>query len=152
MDLVAAAIDDPRAQPLLRSLEAEYLRDYGPHVAADLGAYDATEFRPPRGALLLVVADGETVAGGALRGLGDGIGEIKRMWTAPEQRRRGHARRILTSLERIAAGVGYRTLRLETGSNQTAAIELYRAAGYRRITPYGRFADDVHCVCFGKRL
>jgi putative acetyltransferase len=43
-------------------------------------------------------------------------------------------------------------VRLETGSLQAAAIELYRAAGYRRIPVYGRMAHDPRCVCFEKLL
>jgi GNAT superfamily N-acetyltransferase len=150
--ILPATIDDPRAQPLLDALEAEYRRDYGEFVAADMDVYGVDEFLPPTGALLLLVAGGETLAGGALRRLGDGVGEVKRMWTAPAHRRRGHGARILAALERRAASYGYRRLRLETASLQTAAIELYLAAGYRKIPPYGRLAVDPRCVCFEKRL
>jgi ribosomal protein S18 acetylase RimI-like enzyme len=150
--IFSATVDDPRVRPLLDALAAEYLSEYGASVAADIGAYDAAEFAPPTGAVLVAVAGGETVAGGALRRWADGIGEIKRMWTAPEHRRRGHAARILAALERRAAAYGYRSVRLETGSLQAAAIELYSAAGYRPIPVYGRFADDPRCVCFEKRL
>lgn len=151
-ELLTVTVGDPRAQPLLDALEAEYLSEYGPYVAADLHAYDGAEFTPPTGALLLATEGGETVAGGALRRCGDGIGEIKRMWTAPEHRRRGHAARILAALERRAIAYGYHSVRLETASLQTAAIALYIAKGYRQIPAYGRLAEDPRCVCFEKRL
>jgi hypothetical protein len=73
----------------------------------------------------VLVAGDETVARGALRRWADGVGEIKRMWTAPDHRRRGH------------------------GAMQTPAIE-HRSAGYRRIPVYGRYAADPRCLFFEK--
>lgn len=151
-EILATTPDDPRAAPLLDGLRAEYRRTYGDDVAGDLDAYDAAEFQPPTGTLLVLVAGGETVAGGALRRWADGTGEIKRMWTAPAHRKRGHGRRILTALEDVARGYGYRSVRLETGSLQVAAIEFYRSAGYRQIPVYGRYAGHPRCVCFEKQL
>lgn len=71
---MTATLDDPHARPLLEDLQAEYLNFYGESVAADLDAYDAGEFLPPTGALLLAVAGEETVAGGALRRWAAGVG------------------------------------------------------------------------------
>jgi GNAT superfamily N-acetyltransferase len=60
------------------------------------------------------------------------------MWTAPSERRRGHARRVLAALEDAARARGYRAVRLETGRPQPEAVALYAGAGYAPITPYGR--------------
>jgi ribosomal protein S18 acetylase RimI-like enzyme len=117
--------DSPVAAPLHAGLR---------RCGAGLDGYSPLEFLPPAGALVVLEEDGATVAGGALRRLGPGVGEIKRMWTAPAHRRRGHARRVLTALEEAAARRGYHTLRLEAGERMTAAIGLYRSAGY---TPAG---------------
>jgi ribosomal protein S18 acetylase RimI-like enzyme len=149
--LVHAAPSDPAAAPLLAALADEYAQ-YGALTAGELQAYDDAEFRHPVGALLLAVQDGETVAGGALRRLADGVGEIKRMWTAPAHRRRGHSRRVLAALEATAADYGYRTLRLETAVGQANAIALYRSAGYVEIADYGRLAGDPRAISFEKRL
>jgi ribosomal protein S18 acetylase RimI-like enzyme len=152
-DLRLVSPSDPAAAPLLAGLRHEYHRAYGPEVAAELDRYSPIEFLPPGGAFLIVEEDGMTVAGGALRRLGDGVGEIKRMWTSPDHRGRGHARRVLTALEQAAGRRGYHTLRLETGNLQLAAIALYTSAGYGEIEPYGRyFSDHPRCVCFEKRL
>jgi ribosomal protein S18 acetylase RimI-like enzyme len=151
-EIMTATFDDPRATPLLDGLEAEYFDFYGELVADEFDVYDAGEFLPPTGALLLAVAGEETVAGGALRRWAAGIGEIKRMWTAPGHRRQGHGARMLAALERRAVDYGYRSVRLETGLPQPAAIELYRSAGYQRIPSYGRYAADPRCICFEKRL
>jgi GNAT superfamily N-acetyltransferase len=105
----------PAAAPLLAGLRYEYHRDYGPTVAGELHRLSPIEFLPPSGAFLIVEQDGMTVAGGALRRLGGGVGEIKRMWTAPRFRGRGYARLVLAELEQAALRRGYHTLRLETG-------------------------------------
>jgi ribosomal protein S18 acetylase RimI-like enzyme len=142
----------PAAAPLLAGLRAQYHDDYGPEVAAELDRYSPVEFLPPSGAFLIIEQAGITIAGGALRRLGAGVGEIKRMWTAPEHRGRGHARRILRELEAAATRRGYHTVRLETGDLQLAAVELYRSAGYREVDPYGPYKDHPRCRCFEKRL
>jgi ribosomal protein S18 acetylase RimI-like enzyme len=119
-----------------------------------MSAYEAAEFTPPAGTFLIAQVDGETVAGGGLRRAGEGVAEIKRMWTAPAHRGRGHARQVLAALERAARGFGYHTVRLETGSLQTAALALYRSAGYRPVTePWGgHYDDDARWCGFVKRL
>jgi ribosomal protein S18 acetylase RimI-like enzyme len=144
--------DDPSIAPLLAGLDAEYRALYGAAVEGELEQYAHAEFQPPAGAFLVVESDGNTIAGGALRRLADGIGEIKRMWTAPAHRGRGHARRVLGELEDLGWRYGYRALRLQTGDLQTAAIALYHSAGYRPIERYGRYRDEPRCLCFEKTL
>jgi GNAT superfamily N-acetyltransferase len=152
-DLRLVSPTHPAAAPLLAGLRHEYHRDYGPEVATELDLYSPIEFLPPGGAFLVVEEDGVTVAGGALRRLGDGVGEIKRMWTSPAHRGRGHARRVLGALEQAAVRRGYHTLRLETGNLQLAAIALYTSSGFTEVKPYGRhFGEHPQCVCFEKRL
>jgi ribosomal protein S18 acetylase RimI-like enzyme len=144
--------DDPAVAPLFAGLDEEYRALYGAAVEGELDMYDASAYTPPVGAFLVVESDGATVAGGALRRLADGVGEIKRMWTAPAHRGRGHARRVLGELEHLGRRYGYRALRLQTGDAQTAAIALYRSAGYRPIERYGRYRDEPRCLCFEKTL
>jgi GNAT superfamily N-acetyltransferase len=122
----------PAAAPLLAGLRREYQILYGPEVAAELDAYTAYEFFPPAGAFLVLEAGGVTLAGGALRRFAPGVGEVKRMWTAPGHRGRGYARRVLRALEAAAVRRGYHTIRLQTGALQTAAIGLYESSAYER--------------------
>jgi ribosomal protein S18 acetylase RimI-like enzyme len=95
------------------------------------------EFEPPHGAFVVIRRDEQTMAGGALRRLSDGVGEIERMWTAPEARGRGYARRVLAVLEAAAIDYGYRALRLKTAPSQAAAIALYRSVGYEPAAASG---------------
>ncbi|MGI5129408.1 GNAT family N-acetyltransferase [Pseudonocardia sp. CA-107938] len=139
--------DDPVFAPVLAALAVEYVRRYGQdHTAADTSPGD---FAPPGGALLVARVDGRTVAAGGFRRVDAATCEIKRMWTAPDLRRRGHARRLLEALEELAAERGYRTVRLETGPAQPEAVALYRAAGY---LPDERSARHVGALGFVKHL
>lgn len=104
---------------------------------------------------VLVRVGGEPVATGSLR-VGDhlppGTGELKRMYVRPPWRGRGLSRLALTALEDAAVARGLRRLILETGLRQTAAVGLYRSAGYRRIPNFGIYADEPTSVCYGRWL
>lgn len=60
------------------------------------------------------------------------------MYVSPAHRGRGLGRRVLDELHRIAAGSGCRAIRLDTSDYLSAAIDLYRAAGYREVPDYNR--------------
>ena len=152
MDLRLVSPTHPAAAPLLAGLRQEYHAVYGLEIALELDRYSPIEFLPPAGAFLILEQDGITVAGGALRRLGSGVGEIKHMWTHRAHRGRGHARRVLAALEEAAVRRGYHTMRLETGNLQLAAIAVYRWAGYSEVAGYGVNAADPRCVSFEKRL
>jgi GNAT superfamily N-acetyltransferase len=142
----------PAAAPLLAGLRHEYMTLYGPDVAAELDAYSAYEFFPPAGAFIVLESGGVTLAGGALRRFAPGVGEIKRMWTAPDHRGRGHSRRVLRALEHAAVRRGYHRARLQTGVLQTAAISLYESSGYEPTAPWGPYTGDPRLLSFEKRL
>lgn len=59
--------------------------------------------------------------------------ELRRMYVDPDARRRGIARRMLAFAEEIARRDGYAAMTLSTSELQTAALVLYRAAGYRLL-------------------
>ncbi|MFB7379712.1 GNAT family N-acetyltransferase [Kitasatospora purpeofusca] len=123
-------IDDPLAEPLVRELTEEYVRRYGPEAHEEMTRYPADSWTAPHGLLLLLLEDGEPVAGGAYKRYDERTAEVKRMWTASAHRRRGLARRVLAELERAAAGAGYDRIFLTTGPRQPEARGLYLAAGY----------------------
>ena len=141
--LAPAVWDDPEVQALTAAQQAE-LRD----------RYDGdTEpGTPPSAADVAVVlvardADGRAVGCGALRPLGGGAAEIKRMYVVPAARGRGVSRQLLTALEAAAAERGWTTLRLETGPRQPEAIGLYESAGYRPIEAFGAYVTDPDAGC-----
>jgi putative acetyltransferase len=95
--------------------------------------------------------DGRPVACGALQPLGDGVGEIKRMYVRPAYRGQGLSRLILAALEELAVHRGYHTLRLETGYFPPA-LGLYQGAGYQPIPLFGQYVGNPRSLCFEKSL
>ena len=77
--------DDPLAAPLIEELALEYSSRYGRSPGEQysaLRAYPAEEFAPPGGVLIIALADGVPVAGGAFRQYDATTAELKRIWTA----------------------------------------------------------------------
>jgi GNAT superfamily N-acetyltransferase len=150
-ELVFVDLDHGDARALIAALDAELAATY-PEEGATHFRLDPAEVAHGRGAFLIARDAGRPVGCGALRLLGDGVAELKRMYTVPAARGRGVAARLLAELERVAAGLGAREIRLETGARQAAALALYRRAGYRPIPAYGEYVGSPLSVCMGKRL
>jgi ribosomal protein S18 acetylase RimI-like enzyme len=84
---------------------------------------------------------GSHIGCGALHTLEPGVGEIKRMWVAPQARGLGVARRLLDALEGHARKLGMGRVRLDTNRALTQAQSMYRKAGYCEIE---RFNDNPY--------
>lgn len=100
------------------------------------GAAEDAAMTPPEGCFLVARLHGRAIGCGGLKTLGDGLGEIKRMWVAPEARGLGVARRLLAALEDAARTRAMGRIRLDTNRSLTQAQALYRSAGYRAIERY----------------
>ena len=128
---------DPAAPPavdLMAAMNAEITALYGKALdAPDMPSASAAELSPPRGLCLVGWRDGAPACVGAVKDLGDGCAEIKRMYVVPEARGRGVGRALLVALEEAARDLGYVTAKLDTGPRQPGAEALYRAAGYREV-------------------
>lgn len=134
------AADDPVLRPLIEDLARDYDARYAPTdgvpSSAELTRYPPEAFAAERGgAFLALLEDGRVVAGGAIKRGGTGedgrpLGELKRMWTHPERRRRGLAGRVLALLETRAGELGYTGLELTTGAKQPEAVALYLRHGW----------------------
>jgi drug/metabolite transporter (DMT)-like permease/GNAT superfamily N-acetyltransferase len=110
----------------------------------------ASEYVEPGGTFLVLYHDGEPVGCGGVRGLGEGVGEVKRMYIVPGARGHGLGKRLLGSLEDEARRLGYRKLRLDTAAPLREAQQLYRRAGYREIPDYN--GNTAASVWFEKDL
>jgi DNA-binding MarR family transcriptional regulator/ribosomal protein S18 acetylase RimI-like enzyme len=134
------ALEDPASveaqaciQAYLDELDARF---EGGFDAARSVSADPGELVPPRGAFVVARLEGEAVACGGLKRIADGMGEIKRMWVAPDARGLGIAQRVLDALEAHAVAMGLRTLRLDTNGNLVEARALYDRNGYIEIPAY----------------
>ncbi len=94
------------------------------------------QFYPPEGRLFLCEYDSQLAGCGCLRRIGDGIGEIKRMYVRPDHRGRGIGRSLLEDALTAARQNGYSTVRLDSTRFMKEAQALYRSAGFRDIEPY----------------
>jgi DNA-binding MarR family transcriptional regulator len=123
----------------IRELEVRFEEGFDPGKGNPTP--DDAALTPPAGCFIIARMDGVAVGCGALRRLSPGIGEIKRMWVAPEARGLGLSRRLLAALEEQARGLGFDRVRLDTNRALKEAQALYRSAGYRAIE---RFNDNPY--------
>lgn len=94
------------------------------------------EYDSPKSCFLMARRGHDALGCVALRDLGEGIAEMKRMFVRPQAQGSGVGKRLATSLLKIADGLGYATMRLNTGPLQTEAVNLYQKLGFKVIKPY----------------
>jgi ribosomal protein S18 acetylase RimI-like enzyme len=78
--------------------------------------------------------------------------EMKRVWTHPDHRRQGLARRVMAELEAEAAGRGYQVVTLTTGARQPEALGLYLALGYEPTFDLDGDYEEIAYLGFEKSL
>ena len=101
------------------------------------------KFAEPRGRLLVAEEDGKIAGCVALRDLGDGAGEMKRMFVYPEFHGRGVGQLLGREMIGEARTIGYRTMLLDTGPAQREAQGLYRKLGFKDVEPYYELSDEL---------
>jgi ribosomal protein S18 acetylase RimI-like enzyme len=95
------------------------------------------DYAAPNGRLFLAVDSDEVMGCVALRKIGEGVGEMKRLFVRPTFRGRGLGRTLTEKLIAEATRMGYASLRLDTlPGKMDQAIALYRSLGFREIPPY----------------
>ncbi len=115
----------------------------------DQRAFDAElaglpgQYARPRGRLLIAYVGGRPAGCVALRGLGQGVCEMKRMFVPEAVRGQGVGRALAERIVAEAKEAGYRAMRLDTSRRQDEAVRLYESMGFRRIAPYYATTDDV---------
>ena len=122
----------------------ELLREYPASIPVALEAADYEEwlatlpgpYAPPLGALLVARADGAAAGCVCLRPLGDGSGEVKRMYVREAFRGRGIGRALVEECIALGRAAGFAQLRLDTHSTMTPARTLYESYGFVEIPAY----------------
>jgi putative acetyltransferase len=151
IELAPTTTEDVRA--LVDELETVLAAAYPPEQRHGL-ALDA--LFEPHIRFFLATLRGQVVGCGGVALFSD-FAEVKRMYVRDAARRRGVAGALLTRLEGEARHAGLSWLRLETGENQIAAMQLYARAGFRRCEAFGDYAlmspqSIATSVFFEKRI
>lgn len=101
------------------------------------------KYKPPGGSLLIAYHAGKAAGCVALRDLGDGNSEMKRMFVPTAFRGVGVGRALADRILADARSAGYRRVRLDTSIHQAEAMRLYEKSGFRRIAPYYDLPDEL---------
>jgi epoxyqueuosine reductase len=135
VQIAPAGLDD---LPAVRSLFQEYEADlpfdlsfqnFEQELAALPGRY-----APPGGRMLLARNNGVFVGCVALRQIGEGTCEMKRLFVQPGRRGKGIGRALAQAIIEQARQIGYKRIRLDTVLEPARC--LYRSLGFREIPPY----------------
>ncbi len=123
----------------------ELWREYAAWLEVDLCFQDFEKelielpgrYAPPKGRLLLALSDGKPAGCIALREIGEGVCEMKRLYVRTEFRGQGIGRQLTALLIEEARRIGYARMQLDTlPSKMQQAAEVYRSFGFREIEPY----------------
>ncbi|MCT4553675.1 MAG: helix-turn-helix domain-containing GNAT family N-acetyltransferase [Pelagimonas sp.] len=135
--VVIADPEDPRVMACVQSYVDEISEIFETRFdTAASGDPEADSLRAPKGVFLLALSDGLPIGCCALKGQGAGLGEVKRLWVSPAARGLGLAKRLMQEIEDHARALNMTTLQLDTNGRLTAALEMYRRAGWREIDRY----------------
>jgi putative acetyltransferase len=126
------------------ALARRLIDDYSSGLGVDLCFQDLAgelrdlerQYGPPQGALLLASAGGEAAGCVALRSLGPGLFELKRLYVVPAARGTGLGRALVEAMLARARALGGARVRLDTLATMHAAQALYRSLGFRPIAAY----------------
>jgi len=127
----------PDVVELITELENELSANYPPEQRHGLSLDSLFE---PHIHFVIARQDGYSVGCGGIAHY-PGFAELKRFYVKPDLRGRGIADAILRQLGEVAAAAGHTVLRLETGTEQQAALRFYERCGFQPCAAFEPYAS-----------
>jgi GNAT superfamily N-acetyltransferase len=93
-------------------------------------------YNPPSGCIILAKEDEQVLGCIALKPIGEGICEMKRLYVRPNARGKALGKQLVEELIDFAKKVGYKTMKLDTISSLKEAIKLYQSKGFVKTEAY----------------
>ena len=134
METVLTDEKDERFIQLSNELNEEYYRNIGD---ASLKYLDYNQLEDPH-TVVLVLNWGNPIACASY---------VKRRY-----RNKGIAYKLVKSLEKLAMEDNFKYSYITTGTENAAAIALYKKLGYETIDNFGIFENDDICLCMRKEF
>ena len=122
----------------------ELIREYAQSLEFDLGFQDFDkemenfpgQYALPGGCLYVALDENQPIGCVALRDLGHGICEMKRLYVKPFFRGQKVGKLLAEVVIKAAKDMGYDFMRLDTIPSMKHANMLYNALGFEQIAPY----------------
>ena len=123
---------------------AKLFTEYASWLNIDLGFQKFKEeltdlksmYATPLGGIILCRNNQEFIASVAIRKIDTEIAELKRMYVKPTNQQSGIGKQLLEEALALAKRYGYKKIQLDTLSNMTPAINLYKKNGFYEIPAY----------------
>jgi len=120
------------------------IREYVGSMSLDLSFQGLEEelaalpgkYSEPGGALIVATEGGGLCGCVAMKKLGEGVCEMKRLYVRDSHKGKGIGKELVRRIIEEARAKCYRVMRLDTLSAMKPALALYREFGFREIEPY----------------
>ena len=130
----------------VRELFREYARVVGSPICFESFEREISSLPGEYSCLLVVEESGQLAGCAALRSIGEGIAEMKRLYVRPAFQGRGLGRLLTERIIHEARESGHKRICLDTLPLMGSALALYRSLGFREIPPYG--SNPPEAICF----
>ena len=148
MESIITNEKDERFIELTKELDNEYFQRLG-DVVKKYEEYN--DLNDPH-IVILALNWGKPIACASFRLFDKDTIEIKRVYVKKRYRRKGIAYKLVKQLEKLAMEENFRYSVIETGSDNEAAINLYKKLDYEIIDNFGQFEGDDLCICMRKEF